>query len=96
MGQNSQAELSMRGGYLATESLRVTSCCAGLLNNRGITAKEYVEHSGLKSQSANISWGMRCDECLPRLCRRRLDRSEFRPMAEVSSPVLSMANAKRK
>ena len=49
----------MRGRYLATESLRVTSWCAGSLNNRVITVKECVEHSGLKSQSANLSLGMR-------------------------------------
>ena len=39
----------------------------GSLNNSGITVKECTGHSGLKSQSANISWGMRFEECLPRL-----------------------------
>ena len=51
--------LSMRGGYLATESSRDTSCRVGSLNNSGITVKECVGHRRLKSQSANISWGMR-------------------------------------
>ena len=57
----------MYGAYLATESLRHTSCCVGSLNNSGITVKGCAGHSGLKSQSANISWGMRFEECLPRL-----------------------------
>ena len=59
--------LSTRGGYLATESLGHTSCCVGSLNNSGITVKECAGHIGLKSQSANISWGMRFEECCPRL-----------------------------
>ena len=58
--------LSMRGGYLATELARDTSCCVGSLNNSGNTVKECKGHSGLKSQSANI-WGMRFEECRPRL-----------------------------
>ena len=32
--------LSMRGGFLATESSRDTSCCVDSLNNSGITVKE--------------------------------------------------------
>ena len=54
----------MRGRYLATESLRVTSWCVGSLNNRVITVKECVEHSGLKSQSANMSLGMRFEKAV--------------------------------
>ena len=57
----------MRGGYLATEPSRYTSCCVGSLTNSGITVKECAGHSGLKSQSANISWAMRFEECCPRL-----------------------------
>ena len=52
------AVLSMRGGYLATESSRDNSCFVGSLNNNGITVKECARQSGLKLQSANISWGM--------------------------------------
>ena len=49
--------LSMRGGYLATESSRDASCCAGSLNISGIIGKECVGHSRLKSQSAGPrSW----------------------------------------
>ena len=59
--------LSMRGGYLATELARDTSCCVGSLNNSGNTVKECTGHRGLKSQSANISWGMRFEECRLRL-----------------------------
>ena len=59
--------LSMRGGYLASEPSRDTSCCVGSLNNSGITVKKCAEHSGLKSPSANISWGMRFEECRPLL-----------------------------
>ena len=36
-------------------------------NNSGIAVKECALYSGLKSQSANISWGMRFVECRPRL-----------------------------
>ena len=61
------SEFSTRGGYFATESLRHTSCYVGSLNNSGITVKECVGHSGLTSQSANISWGMRFEECRLRL-----------------------------
>ena len=57
----------MHGGYLATIPSRDTSRCVGSLNNSGITVKECAGHSGLKSQSANISWGMRFEECRPRL-----------------------------
>ena len=56
--------LSMHGGYLATESLRHNSCRVGSLNNSGITVKECVGPSGLKSHHA---WGMRFEECRPRL-----------------------------
>ena len=59
--------LSMRGGYLATESSRDTSRCVGSFNNSGITETECAGHSGLKSPSRNISWGMRFEECRPRL-----------------------------
>ena len=55
--------LSIHGDYLTTESL----CCVGSLNNSGVTVKGCAGHSGLKSQSANISWGMRFEECRPRL-----------------------------
>ena len=66
----------------------------GSLNDSGINIKECVGHSGLESQSANISWRMRFEECRTKLWRR-LDQSDFRPMAEVSFPVLvSRANAK--
>ena len=41
--------------------------CGLTLNNSGIIVKECAGHSGLKSHSANISWGMRFEECLPRL-----------------------------
>ena len=58
---------SMRGGYLETEPSRDTSCCVGPLNNNGITVKECAGLSGLKSQSANISWGMRFEQCRLRL-----------------------------
>ena len=58
---------TMCGSYLATESSCDTSCCAGSRNNSGITIKECAGHSKLKSQSANISWGMRFEECRPRL-----------------------------
>ena len=54
--------LSMRGGYLATESLRDILCGAGSRNNSGITVKKGAEHSGLKSQSANI-WGSVVQGC---------------------------------
>ena len=47
--------LSTHGGCLATESSRDTSCYVGSLNNSGITVKECAGHSGLRSQSANIS-----------------------------------------
>ena len=47
----------MRGRYLATKSSHDTSCCEGSLNKSGITVKECARHSGLKSQSANISLG---------------------------------------
>ena len=68
-------------------------------NNSRITVKEYTGHSGLKSQSANIStYHGACG--LKRAfqgCGQRLDHSEFRPMAEVSFPVLvSAANTKEK
>ena len=79
--------LSVRGDYLATESSCDTSCCVGSLNTSGITLKECVGHSGLKLQSANISLGMRFEECRPRFADGGLDHSEFRLMAEVSSPV---------
>ena len=59
--------LSMRGGYLATNSSRDTSCCVGSLNNSEIAVKECAGYSGLKSLSANISWGMRFEVCHPRL-----------------------------
>ena len=59
--------LSMRGGYLASEPSRDTSFCVGSLNNSGITVKECAEHRGLKSPSANISWGIRFEECRPML-----------------------------
>ena len=86
----------MHGGYLATESLRHTSCCVGSLNNSGITLKECVGHSGLKSQSANISWGCGLKSAVQG-CGRRLGQSEFGPMAEFSFPVLvNPANAKEK
>ena len=52
----------LSSGYLATESSRHTSCCVGSL-----TVKECVGHSGLKSQSTIISWGMRFEECRPKL-----------------------------
>ena len=39
----------------------------GSLNNSEIAVKECAGHSGLRSLSANISWGMRFEECLPRL-----------------------------
>ena len=55
-----------RGGYLATESSCDISCCVGSLNS-GTTVKECAGHSGLKSQSANISWTIRFEECRPRL-----------------------------
>ena len=54
--------LSMRGGYLATESSRDTSRCVGSLNNSGNTVKECTGHRGLKPQSGNISLGMRFEE----------------------------------
>ena len=41
--------------------------CGLTLNNSGITVKKCAGHSGLKSQSANMSWGMRFEECHPRL-----------------------------
>ena len=59
--------LSMCSSYLATKSSHDTSCCAGSLNNRGITVEKCAGHSGLKSQSAIISWGMRFEERRPRL-----------------------------
>ena len=62
------AVLSMCGGYVATESSRDASCCVGSVNNSGITVKECARHSGFKSQSANVSWGARFEECRPRLC----------------------------
>ena len=46
--------LSMRVGYLATESSRHTSCCVGSLKNSRITVKERAGDSGFKSHSANI------------------------------------------
>ena len=52
----------MRGGYLATESLRDTLCGVGSRNNSGITVKKGAGHSGLKSQSANI-WGSAVQGC---------------------------------
>ena len=58
--------LSMRGGYLAIESSRDTLRCVGSLNNSGNTVKECAGHSGLKSESANISWSMPFEECHPR------------------------------
>ena len=61
-----------------------------------ITVKECAGHSGLKSQSANISWGICGLKSAVQGCGRRLDQSEFRAMAEVCCPVLvSPANAKR-
>ena len=54
--------LSTRGGYLATESSRDTSCCVDSLNNSGITVMQCARHSGLKSQSTNMSWSMRFEE----------------------------------
>ena len=87
MGRNSL------GDCLATESLRHTLCCVGSLDNSGITVKECGRHSGLNSLSANISWGCGLKSAVQG-CGRRLDQSEFRPMAEVSSPVLvNPANA---
>ena len=53
--------LSLRGAYLATKS------CVDLVNNSGINLKECAGHSGLKSQSASISWDMRLGECRPKL-----------------------------
>ena len=63
------SQFSLCGGYLETESSRdtYTSCCVGSLNNSGITVKECVGHSGLKSHSANISWSMGFEERRPRL-----------------------------
>ena len=52
----------MRGGYLATEYSRDTSCCVGSLNNSGIPVKECAGLSGLKLQSTNMSWGMRFED----------------------------------
>ena len=59
--------LSMCGGYLTTESSRDTSCRVGSRNKSGLTVKECVGHSGLKLLSANITLGMRFEECRPRL-----------------------------
>ena len=59
--------LSMRGGDLATESSRDTLRCVGSLNKSGSTVNECAGHRGLKSESANISWGMRFEKCRPRL-----------------------------
>ena len=42
-------------------------CGVTYSNNRGITVKECTGHSRLKSQSPNMSWGMRFEECHPRL-----------------------------
>ena len=50
--------LSMCGSYLATKSSRDTSRCVGSRNNSGITVKECVGHSRLKSQSAIIGHGV--------------------------------------
>ena len=81
--------LNMRSGHLATESSRDASYCVRSLNNNGIKVRSARDKAG-SSQSANISRGMRFEECRP-----RLDQSEFRPMADVCFPVLvSPANAK--
>ena len=79
----------MRGGYLAFESSHDSSYCVGCLNNGRITIKKCTGRSGLKSQSAKISRGMRCG--------RQSDKSKFQPMAEVSFPILvSPANTQEK
>ena len=88
--------LSMRGGYLATESSRDTSCCVGSLNNSGITVKQCARRSGVSSgvtsQSANMSCGL---ESAVQACGRRLDQSEFCTMAEVSFPVLRQPSERK-
>ena len=59
--------LSMRGGYLATESSRILHVVWAHLTKAESLQRNArgAGHSGLKLQSANISWGMRFEECRP-------------------------------
>ena len=88
--------LSMHGGYLAAEFVSHTSCCVGSLNNSGITVKECVGHSGLKSQSANISLGMRFEECRPRFVDGGWIRASFDAWQKSFHVLVNRANAKEK
>ena len=74
----------MRGGYLATESSRDTSCRMGSLKNSGITVKECAGHTASSSHSQQTHHGACGLKSAVRGCGRRLDQSEFRPMAGVS------------
>ena len=84
-------------GYLATESSRDTSRGVGSLNNSGNTEKECVRRSGHKSQSANISWGMRFVVVPSKVVDSGSIKVRIDPMAEVSFPVrISTVNANEK
>ena len=89
----------MRGGYIAPEFLRDTSCCVGsVYNSGGINVKECAGYSKLKFLYSQQTYHRACGlKSTISGCGRRLDQSEFRPMAEVSFPVfVSPANAKEK
>ena len=77
----------MRGGYLATESSRDTPCQVGSLNNSGITVRNAQDTVG-SSHNQQTYHGVVCLKSAVQGCGRRLDQSKFRPMAEVSVPVL--------
>ena len=86
--------LSMRVGYLATESSRDTSCCVGSLKNSRITVT-------CGRQRFQVTFSKHFGACALKSavqdCGRWLDQTDFRPMAELSFPVLvSPANAKGK
>ena len=74
--------LSLRIGYLATESSRDTLCCVGSLNNSGITVKEWdTAGSSHSQQTYHGACGLKT---AVRGCGRWLNQSEFQPTAERS------------